>query len=381
MDYITRRSMTTLTPSLPGLTAAIHPVREQALRLWRAYPRETVALGVLASAVAAVASAAWAVPSLAGLEEARPAPVATPAPPPLLVKPLDPNSALAENQAIPLAGGPNPAATPFALGKASAATRAQALECLTSAIYYEAGQESADGQRGVAQVVLNRVRHPAFPASVCGVVYEGSTRATGCQFTFTCDGSLLRRPDAAGWARARKVAEAALGGAVHAPVGWATHYHANYVVPYWASGLAKNAVVGTHIFYRWTGSWGRQPAFSQAYARSEPNSAALRTAALAVDRTVVAPAEAAEQAEAIAEIPGAQALPTVLTRRGERQLAIRFNLKAREAVEQAVQAERPPRAPVSENLKFALSGGTAAAGEKPLGKAPAAPASPGASDQ
>ncbi|WP_398286925.1 cell wall hydrolase [Sphingomonas daechungensis] len=63
---------------------------------------------------------------------------------------------------------------------------------MTSAVYYEAGQESLDGQRAVAQVVLNRVRHPAFPANVCGVVYEGSTRATGCQFTFTCDGSLMR---------------------------------------------------------------------------------------------------------------------------------------------------------------------------------------------
>ena len=91
-------------------------------------------------------------------------------------------------------------------GKAGADVRAQALECLTSAVYYEAGNETVDGQRGVAQVVLNRVRHPAFPASVCGVVYQGSLRTTGCQFTFTCDGSLNRSPDAAGWARAHKVA-------------------------------------------------------------------------------------------------------------------------------------------------------------------------------
>src|SRR5947199_78142 len=83
------------------------------------------------------------------------------------------------------------------------------------------------GVLAVAQVVLNRVRHPAFPASVCGVVYEGSTRQTGCQFTFTCDGSLYRRPDLTGWRRAYTIAEAALSGSVYAPVGYATHYHAN----------------------------------------------------------------------------------------------------------------------------------------------------------
>ena len=87
------------------------------------------------------------------------------------------DQALAINQSIALDTRPNPAAQPFALGKVDAATRARALECLTSAVYYEAGQESTDGQRAVAQVVLNRVRHPAFPANVCGVVYEGSTRA------------------------------------------------------------------------------------------------------------------------------------------------------------------------------------------------------------
>ena len=368
--------MTTLTASLSGLQAVTRTARQRAAALSRTHPRETVAFGVLAASVAVLASAAWAVPSLTGLDEAANAVRALPAPPPLLVKPLDPNTALAENQGIPLATGPNPAALPFTLGKAGPGTRAQALECLTSAIYYEAGQESADGQRGVAQVVLNRVRHPAFPASVCGVVYEGSTRATGCQFTFTCDGSLHRRPDAAGWARARKAAAAALAGSVYAPVGWATHYHADYVVPYWASSLAKNAVVGTHIFYRWSGGWGRQPAFVQAYARQEPNSAALRNAALSIDRSKVAPAQAVGEAEAIAEIPGAQALPTVLTRRGERQVAIRFNLAAREAVEKAVAAPKADTVK-SDNLRWGLSTGTSST-EKPLGKAPQAAPSPAA---
>ena len=159
-------------------------------------------------------------------------------------------------------------------------TRARALECLTSAIYYEAAQEPTDGQRAVAQVVLNRVRHPAFPNSVCGVVYEGSTRPTGCQFTFTCDGSMARAPMPDLWNRARKVAEEALNGAVYAPVGLATHYHANYVVPYWASSLVKTAVEGAHIFYRWAGGWGQPAAFNDRWSGTEGSPAALRLAAL-----------------------------------------------------------------------------------------------------
>src|SRR3546814_17339709 len=71
------------------------------------------------------------------------------------------------------------------------------MDCLTAAIYYEAAQESESGKRGVAQVVLNRARHPAFPSSICGVVYQGSERKTGCQFTFTFDGSLARKPSRA----------------------------------------------------------------------------------------------------------------------------------------------------------------------------------------
>ena len=142
--------------------------------------------------------------------------------------------------------------------------RASATDCLTAAIYYEAATETVVGKRAVAQVVLNRVRHPAFPNSVCEVVMQGSNRTTGCQFTFSCDGSLYRRPSPQGWQSARQIALAALSGAVEPSVGMATHYHANYVRPYWASSLDKVAVLGTHIFYRWSGSWGKRVAFNQA---------------------------------------------------------------------------------------------------------------------
>lgn len=342
-------------------------------RLWRKHPREVVALGALALAGAlAAGGAAWSSPSLGEIAEARTAKTA-PAPPPLLVRDLAPTDAAALNGKIPLASGPNPPAKPFSTAKLDSATRAQALDCLTSAIYYEAGQESADGQRAVAQVVLNRVRHPAFPSTVCGVVYQGSTRSTGAQFTFTNDGSLRRSPDSDGWARAKRVAEAALGGSVFAGVGLATHYHADYVVPYWASTLAKNAVIGAHLFYRWAGGWGKPAAFTQAYARQEPNSAGLKAAALAA----LSNRPAAADAQELAEIPGAE-----VEKAPPGRVAMRFKLaEAREAAEVATQKPRyVERVEASSNLRWTLSGGAPAVDQKPLGRSSAESAQPSASN-
>jgi spore germination cell wall hydrolase CwlJ-like protein len=180
-----------------------------------------------------------------------------------------PQTALALNAAMPIAQGVNPAAAPFTL-LGGTADRARSLDCLTAAIYYESAREPTDGQRAVAQVILNRVRHPAYPATVCGVVFEGARRSTGCQFSFTCDGSLRHGPMPEYWERSRAVAAAALNGYVYAPVGWATHYHANYVMPYWAPTLVKSANVGLHIFYRWRGGWGRPAAFVNRYSGAEP---------------------------------------------------------------------------------------------------------------
>jgi spore germination cell wall hydrolase CwlJ-like protein len=185
-----------------------------------------------------------------------------------LVRRLTPEQAIAMNEARPIGTGELQTALAFKFEDklASPAAYRAAVECLTAAIYYEAAGESEDGQKAVAQVVLNRVRHPAFPQTVCGVVYQGSDRTSGCQFTFTCDGSLTRQPSRGAWERARLIAEGALAGQVEAAVGMATHYHANWVVPYWAPNLDKVAVVGNHIFYRWRGFWGQRQAFSRRYA-------------------------------------------------------------------------------------------------------------------
>ncbi|MHA6317981.1 cell wall hydrolase [Altererythrobacter sp. CAU 1778] len=151
---------------------------------------------------------------------------------------------------------------------ASAPAYDNALKCMTQAIYYEAANEPEQGQRAVAQVVLNRMRHPAYPNSVCGVVYEGVHRPV-CQFSFTCDGSLLRAPVAGLWQRAERVAKAALAGTVEASVGTATHYHADYVLPRWAFTLAKMNKIGRHIFYRFPGRGGSANALHARWSGSE----------------------------------------------------------------------------------------------------------------
>ena len=208
-----------------------------------------------------------------------------------LVRGLTPDQAIKANEERPFDAPPDTPAKQFNL-RGDETSRDRALECLTQAVYYEAATESPDGQRAVAQVVLNRMRHPGFPSTVCGVVYQGSELPTGCQFTFTCDGSLARTPIPSVWGRAKKIALEALGGHVFAAVGHATHYHADYVLPYWADSLAKQVQIGHHIFYRLNGRLGTDAAFSQRYAGKEPDLAPPPS-------TVAVAAEATDQAQAL----------------------------------------------------------------------------------
>ncbi|GHC95344.1 cell wall hydrolase [Novosphingobium pokkalii] len=211
--------------------------------------------------------------------------LATPtAPPPALPDPaallaVSAQDARASNAAVAIADAPV-AAAPFVMPTTLAAGHERARDCLAAAAWYEAGDDPS-GERAVIQVVLNRARHPAFAASVCGVVFQGSERVTGCQFTFTCDGSLAtRHPGPAAWARARAIAGAALAGAVDPRVGWATHYHADYVVPKWRDSLTKLAQVGAHLFYRWQGWWGTAPAFRRHAGDPAAEPLELKLAAL-----------------------------------------------------------------------------------------------------
>lgn len=239
--------------------------------------------GILVLVSALTSEAVWAnILSIVGAEEDHFSEVDLPLPvseqeKELLIKLTDmpdasvsmtPIEASVRNAAIPFTQRPVATAKPFQLVNLTSSNTMTALQCLTQAVYFEAGFEPMEGRRAVAQVVLNRVMHPAFPKSVCGVVYQGVNRPV-CQFSFTCDGSLNRRPNPLAWQEAEAVARGALNGYVESAVGYSTHYHANYVSPYWAPRLVKIVQVGAHIFYRWPGGLGTPGAFSGQYTGSE----------------------------------------------------------------------------------------------------------------
>lgn len=219
------------------------------------------------------------------------------------------------------AGFVDPAGGPIARAMRvdfSGVDRGRALDCLTAAVYYEAASESDQGQRAVAQVVLNRVAHPAFPKTVCGVVFQGSERTTGCQFSFTCDGALGRKPSRMFWDRARGVAAAALSGTVEPSVGLATHYHTFAVSPVWSRQMNLITTVGAHMFFRWRGRAGEAGAFNFAYRGGEPlpvpnprSTAALAVADPALDPLALQRAyEAALAASPAAAAPAQPAAAT-----------------------------------------------------------------------
>ncbi|UZF92610.1 cell wall hydrolase [Bosea sp. NBC_00550] len=128
---------------------------------------------------------------------------------------------------------------------------AKEQRCLAEAVYFEARSESLLGQAAVAQVVLNRAKSGLYPSSVCGVVYQNSNRYLACQFTFTCEGKSLRITEPGPWRDAVRIAREVYDGTTYLPeVGASTHYHANYVRPYWAKKLKKMDTIGQHVFYQ-----------------------------------------------------------------------------------------------------------------------------------
>ena len=242
---------------------------------------------IVAGAFAVIGSAIWAFPG--GDGEQGEAKVIAPAQAAALVaattgEKADDVRALGKdaqliNAAMPFSTTPVRAAGAFVIPAEDGNDHRRALLCLTQAIYYEAGFEPMSGRRAVAQVVLNRMRHPAFPKSVCGVVYQRNSTPV-CQFSFVCDGSLDRRPEPGAWRIAEQLASEALSGKVEASVGSATHYHADYVAPRWAPLLAKIQKIGAHIFYRWPGSWGLPGAFTGRYIGEPRDPATMRPAVI-----------------------------------------------------------------------------------------------------
>ena len=162
-------------------------------------------------------------------------------------------------------------------------------QCLATAIYYEARSEGTEGQLGVAEVIMNRVADHRYPNTVCDVVYQGATRTTGCQFTFTCDGAMNKKPRGRLWDKAQMIASHVVMGLNEQKTGGATHYHATYVNPVWNSGLVRTQRIGTHIFYRFP----RGSEWATASARQNRRLAKRRSGLSAIMPAVLAePAEA-----------------------------------------------------------------------------------------
>lgn len=128
---------------------------------------------------------------------------------------------------------------------------AKEQRCLAEAVYFEARSEGEQGRAAVAQVVLNRVKSGLYPNSVCGAVYQNASRHLACQFTFACEGKSLRITEPGPWRDAVRIAREVYDGTTYlAEVGASTHYHADYVRPYWARKLKKMDTIGRHVFYK-----------------------------------------------------------------------------------------------------------------------------------
>jgi len=140
--------------------------------------------------------------------------------------------------------------------------------CLSEAVYYEARSETRSGQIGVAEVIKNRVKSKHYPNTICGVVYQGSERRTGCQFSFTCDGSMEKAPKGKAWERSKEIAALSLTGLAPELTRKATHYHTTDVNPVWASTLRYNGQIGSHKFYRF--KWKERPITSSVSMNVAP---------------------------------------------------------------------------------------------------------------
>lgn len=145
-----------------------------------------------------------------------------------------------------------------------AASETAQAKCMAQAIYYEARSETLAGQKAVGEVVLNRVRSKHYPNTICGVVFQGSERSTGCQFSFTCDGSMDIAPKGKSWTRSQTLTDHMMTG-LHKPMtARATHYHTTDVNPKWASSVQPTRQIGSHKFYRF--KTRREQAIARAVA-------------------------------------------------------------------------------------------------------------------
>lgn len=275
-----------------------HPDKPHSPREWRGWLFALLSFAAIAAVLHFSGQASRPLPVM-------PHPVAPPANvvpdvQPMEFAPVTEQDARAENDRIPFVTKGFVAARPFVYPGAGEA-RDRARDCMAAAMLYEAGDDGK-GQLAVGQVVINRVRHPAFPKTICGVVFQGSERTTGCQFTFTCDGALNRRYSDAAWTRARSNADRMLAGLIDPKVGLATHYHTDWVRPYWSDSLEKIASEGTHLFFRWPGFWGTPGAFRGAVSANDAPIAKMASLSPAHALALAPPSDLADAAASIGPV-------------------------------------------------------------------------------
>jgi spore germination cell wall hydrolase CwlJ-like protein len=197
--------------------------------------------------------------------------------------------------------------------------RAEALDseahCMAQAIYYESRNEPLAGQLAVAEVISNRMRDHRYPDTACGVVFQGATRTTGCQFTFTCDGALGRKPKGTAWEQAQEIAAHVLMNLAEDRTGGATHYHATYVDPVWSAGLIKTDKIGLHVFYRFPrgSEWAKVRSASASRSAPAPVVAKAETRDLNAESLSVLREATADEMRVAAKVEASAAPATVTT--------------------------------------------------------------------
>ena len=177
--------------------------------------------------------------------------------------------------------------SPVALAQKQTAAQA---ECLAEVMYYEARGEGVEGEKAVAEVVLQRTRTNDYPSTVCGVTYDGvQPDRRDCQFSFACDGTLRRPKDGYAWQRVRLLADKILTGVVRlsGQTGHAVAYHNVDVAPAWAQTMLKTAQIGNHVFYK------RDPLaqerLQQAQEDAEASSGQARESSVFVPTSAIKP--------------------------------------------------------------------------------------------
>ncbi len=130
------------------------------------------------------------------------------------------------------------------------------IDVLARTIFGEARSEPHEGLEAVASVVLNRVAISARKRKY----WWGNGVIGVCQkpYQFSCwnrdDPSYKRLINVTAsnkhFATALRVARRAVIGALPDNTHGATHYHADYVDPYWAVGELPVKTIGRHIFYK-----------------------------------------------------------------------------------------------------------------------------------